>query len=304
LVAPLTPAQQADVLGRAERDGLSAAEVRREVSKIRRQEALAALAGALPPPGTWETWRRNVRATLADCRAVLKDVIPPESVDLVLCDPPYGKVIDNFGTHTEPPRWQPMLNNDGPFTEWIALAARALKWGGCLVCFCEEDSLRAFREAIEAEKCLEVKRLLVWYKGGGSAFLGNPHGIPAHTTEYAWFAAKGQYEFADPDLRLTNHFAYPAPPGDALIHQTQKPVRLLWALINALAPPGGVVLDPCAGSFSTAAACVMASLESRCRSGLEYQCLAVEQDPIYYQAARKAFNDPLWYSFRLMGAPA
>ena len=37
-------------------------------------------------------------------------------------------------------------------------------------------------------------------------------------------------------------------------YPTQKPLRLLEVLIESLCPPGGVVMDPCCGSGTTAVA--------------------------------------------------
>lgn len=40
------------------------------------------------------------------------------------------------------------------------------------------------------------------------------------------------------------------------IHPTQKPVRLIERLLNLVAKPGDIIVDPFAGSFSTAKACI------------------------------------------------
>lgn len=39
-------------------------------------------------------------------------------------------------------------------------------------------------------------------------------------------------------------------------HPTQKPFELMRYLVTAITPPGGVVLDPCAGSGESGAAAV------------------------------------------------
>lgn len=48
--------------------------------------------------------------------------------------------------------------------------------------------------------------------------------------------------------------ALAATHGERCGYPTQKPLRLLEVLIESLCPPGGVVLDPCCGSATTAAA--------------------------------------------------
>ena len=45
-------------------------------------------------------------------------------------------------------------------------------------------------------------------------------------------------------------------PGAHMIHPTEKPVALLSMLIEATTHPGALVLDPFAGSGSTAEACI------------------------------------------------
>lgn len=58
------------------------------------------------------------------------------------------------------------------------------------------------------------------------------------------------------------------------IHPTQKPVRLLERLLNLVTHPGDLVVDPFAGSCSTAKACV--------NTGRHYICF--EKDPEYYES--------------------
>lgn len=58
------------------------------------------------------------------------------------------------------------------------------------------------------------------------------------------------------------------------IHPTQKPVRLLERLLNLVTQPGDLVVDPFAGSCSTAKACV--------NTGRHYICF--EKDPEYYES--------------------
>lgn len=65
--------------------------------------------------------------------------------------------------------------------------------------------------------------------------------------------------------------------GDAREHQTQKPVDLLRSLIRVVAPPGGLVLDPFAGSGSTGVAAV--------EEGREF--VGVEREAAYVETARR-----------------
>ena len=60
-------------------------------------------------------------------------------------------------------------------------------------------------------------------------------------------------------------------------HQTQKPVELIAQLVRVVCPPGGVVLDPFAGSCTTAQACA--------ETGRHYVC--IERDPDHCETGRQ-----------------
>lgn len=72
------------------------------------------------------------------------------------------------------------------------------------------------------------------------------------------------------------------------IHPTQKPVRLLERLLALTTKPGDVVLDPFAGSCSTAIACI--------DTGREF--IGCEIDEEYYLLAKSRVNERDWKSLR------
>jgi site-specific DNA-methyltransferase (adenine-specific) len=72
------------------------------------------------------------------------------------------------------------------------------------------------------------------------------------------------------------------------IHETQKPVGILTPLIEYSCPPGGIVLDPFAGSGST--------LEAACASGRD--AIGIEIDPAKAAAARNRLSASLLFSER------
>lgn len=67
-----------------------------------------------------------------------------------------------------------------------------------------------------------------------------------------------------------------ADRGDGNTHPTVKPVALMRWLVRLVCPPGGLVLDPFAGSGTTGVACVK---EGR-------RCLLIEKDRTYAEIAR------------------
>lgn len=71
--------------------------------------------------------------------------------------------------------------------------------------------------------------------------------------------------------------------GEGGLHPTQKPVRLMQALIELTTSPGQIVLDPFAGSGTTAVAAKQ----------LRRQFVAYEIDPKYADIARDRLSDDL-----------
>jgi site-specific DNA-methyltransferase (adenine-specific) len=70
--------------------------------------------------------------------------------------------------------------------------------------------------------------------------------------------------------------------GVKRVHPTQKPVRLMiWCLKQLVLPAGSLVLDPYAGSGTTAVACLKAGL----------RCIVIEKDPRYIEVIRRRLRD-------------
>ena len=72
-------------------------------------------------------------------------------------------------------------------------------------------------------------------------------------------------------------------PGEAGLHPTQKPVQLMQALITLTTRPGQIVLDPFAGSGSTAVAA----------QNLGRHFIAYEMSPDYVAICRKRLESKL-----------
>ncbi len=67
------------------------------------------------------------------------------------------------------------------------------------------------------------------------------------------------------------------------VHPTQKPLALVRKWLHQFTDPGELVLDPYAGSGTTAVAC--------CHEGR--RCILVERDPTYVEVCRKRVADAL-----------
>lgn len=107
---------------------------------------------------------------------------------------------------------------------------------------------------------------------------------PVYTRE--WYIEKAKQGVkqlrhpADGKSNFTNVWSFLPPTKvqygkNAIKHQhpTQKPLELMKRLVELTTPPGGIVLDPFAGSGTTAIACL--------ETGRQYIC--IEQSDEYYQ---------------------
>ncbi len=72
-------------------------------------------------------------------------------------------------------------------------------------------------------------------------------------------------------------------PAKAESHATIKPLDLMRWLVRLITPPGGLVLDPFAGSGTTAEACVVEGL----------RCVTIEREPTYLPLIRARLTKPI-----------
>jgi len=199
-----------------------------------------------------------VRVVEGDCLRVLAD-LPDGCIDAVITDPPYGMNWDTnskrfSGGYRHIKRgagrddWRAVKGDDRPFdpSPWLGFP-RVVLFG---------SNHYAAR--------LPVGTTLVWVKRNDAAF-----GSFLSDAEVAWMKG-GHGVYCRRDLSMSN-------VNVARSHPTQKPVSLMkWILDKAKVPLGGLVLDPYAGSGTTAVACVLTGR----------RCLAVEIDPHYAAIAR------------------
>jgi site-specific DNA-methyltransferase (adenine-specific) len=199
-----------------------------------------------------------------DCLQILRQ-LPAACVDFILTDPPYvTNYIDRSGRR--------IANDDN--TRWIFPAFWELHR-----VFKPDSYAVSFYGLGKAERFLAVWREcgfppvghFVWVKRY-SSLVGNVQ----MKHEQAYLLAKGN---PPPPV---------SPPPDVLpwyytgnrLHPTQKPVLSLTPLIEAFSRPGGLVLDPFAGSGTTG----IGARQSRRRF------LLIEKDPAYFRAAQDRLN--------------
>lgn len=196
-----------------------------------------------------------------DCLAVLP-MLASASVDAVITDPPYlGRYKDRWG--------RTLANDDKPDTVMGVYAElyRVLKPDTFCVTFYGYPKLDAFVHAWTTAGFHTVGHI-VWTKPYASSarFVRVTH-------ESAYILAKGRPKKPAHMLDDVQPWEY---TGN-VAHPTEKAISVIKPLVETFSPPGGVVLDPFAGSGSTLVAAALA--------GRRY--LGIELEARYCEIARR-----------------
>ena len=225
-----------------------------------------------------------------DCLELMKD-IPDKSIDMILCDLPYG---------TTKNKWDSVI----PFEPLWEQYNRIIKDNGAIVLFSQmpftadlvASNYKDFRyewiwEKLSASGHLNATRMpmkkheniLVFYKKLPTYNPQFTEGKPyvatcsTHSSNYG----KQKYNITT----INDGKRYPVDiikfNNDRGLHPTQKPVELLEYLIKTYTNEGEVVLDNCMGSGSTCVACI--------NTNRHY--IGFELDPQYYDIACKRLDE-------------
>lgn len=233
-----------------------------------------------------------------DCLEVMKQ-IPDKSVDMILCDLPYG---------TTDCKWDTVI----PFDKLWEQYNRIIKDNGAVVLFGSEP----FSSKLRMSNIRNYKYDWVWERSYASNFL-NLKKQPAKKYETISVFYKKQptynpqmikgtpYEIKNSASKINpsqvklgvkyrtalknNGFRYPSSilkiknNSNAKLHPTQKPVDLCEYLIKTYTNDGDTVLDNCMGSGTTGVAC----------KHLNRNFIGIELDPNYFKIAKNRIeNEP------------
>jgi len=199
-----------------------------------------------------------------DCIEALKPV-PDKSVDLVITDPPY---LVNYKDRSG----RSIMNDDNG--DWLEPAFtqiyRVLKNHAFCISFYGWNEVDKFMSTWKSVGFKPVGHL-VWHKhyASNSKYLNYRH-------EQAFLLAKGRPPIPHKVLDDIHPWTY---SGNGL-HPNQKSVEIIMPLITAFSKKGDLVLDPFAGSGTTALAAM--------KTGRRY--LAIEKDFEYYRSARRRLS--------------
>ncbi len=136
---------------------------------------------------------------------------------------------------------------------WIQKVYSVLKDGGALFIFAA-DAFLSFIIQILAETGFTHRATLTWHKTNPAPNIMRK--TFTSSVEYILYAAKGKPQTFNwlGDNSMHNFIATPIP-SKKYDHPTQKPVRVIEKLLKVATNVGDVVLDPFAGTGTTAVAC-------------------------------------------------
>jgi len=222
-----------------------------------------------------------------DCLELMKNV-PDQSVDMILCDLPYG---------TTQNKWDSVI----PFEPMWAQYKRICK--GAIVL----TSTQPFTSALVASNSRDFRYEMVWEKSSVTGHL-NAHRRPMRVHEdvlvFSDFAPpyypQGLKPYGKTKKRgnngtnfgksgTENYQEFTNYPRSIIriandskpVHPTQKPVALMEYLIRTYTNEGETVMDNCMGSGTTGVACV--------NTGRKF--IGMEQDAKYFEIAQKRIHD-------------
>lgn len=244
----------------------------------------------LPKP-----WYHDEYSTLyrGDALDLLRH-LPDASVDAIITDPPYSSGGSVRSDRTAKPsakyissggldRWAEFSgdNRDGRgWAYWCALwlnqCLRLVRPHGYLLMFTDWRQLPLATDALQAGGWV-WRGIVAWDKTEGAR---PPHtGYFRHQCEYIVWGTRGTSRPAKHGGPWAGCFRVPVRQKDKH-HMTGKPTALMEELVQVV-PPGGVILDPFAGSGTTL---VAARLHNR-------KGIGFEQDEAYCRIAASRLEE-------------
>jgi site-specific DNA-methyltransferase (adenine-specific) len=236
--------------------------------------------GASTPPTPYYS-DSTATLYLGDCVEIM-ETLDDCTVDAVLTDPPYSSggrrenarsIRKSMTRSVEDDDWiRGDAMSTGGFIYLLRLCGiqwrRLLRPGGHALSFIDWRMADTLRAALETAD-MRQHPTLVWDKDrlGMGAIFRNQHEFIVHMSAG---------NPADPQRRdVPNVLRFPpVRDGD---HPTEKPDALLQTLLSVITPPGGVVLDPFAGSGSTLQAA----------RALGFKSVGIEADERYAEVIAK-----------------
>ena len=233
---------------------------------------------------------KDIQLLNGDCLELMKD-IPDKSIDMILCDLPYGTTARN--------KWDCIIPYNLLWDEYN----RIIKDNGAICLFAQLP----FDKTLATSNLQMLRYEWIWKKQQGTGHL-NAKKMPMKAHEnilvfykklptynpqmtvgkpYICKSGKGSSNYREQKSVVTENqgFRYPLDviefKSDKGLHPTQKPVALLEYLIKTYTNESETVLDNCMGSGSTGVACV----------NTNRKFIGIELDKNYYDIANKRIEE-------------
>jgi site-specific DNA-methyltransferase (adenine-specific) len=227
-----------------------------------------------------------------DCLELMKQ-IPDGSVDMVLCDLPYG---------TTQNKWDSVIPLDLLWAQYKRICKGAIVL----------TAASPFDKVLGVSNLRMLKQEWIWRKESGTGFLNAKKApLKNHENVMVFYEKPGVY---NPQMRegfkpytckqgdtksqnygdqsgavtVSDGSRYPLtvldfPRDKAKVHPTQKPVALMEYLIRTYTNEGMTVIDNCMGSGTTGIACV--------NTGRNF--IGIEMDEKYFEIAQKRIQSAI-----------
>lgn len=220
-----------------------------------------------------------------DCLELMRD-LPDKSVDLILCDLPYG---------TTQNKWDSVIPFDALWSEYSRICKGAVVL----------TAAQPFTSALVVSNMKNFKYQWVWKKSRPTGHL-NAKKQPLRNTEDILVFYKSQCTYNPQGTRETDVMVsrtnrgnygecskttrqtvtgYPTTilefASETGVHPTQKPVQLMEYLVRTYTNEGDTVLDNCMGSGTTGVACA--------NTGRKF--IGMELDREYFRVARRRISE-------------
>ena len=215
-------------------------------------------------------------------------MLPDNSVDLILTDPPYGI---NYMSRSKSLPLTKITNDKGDeayelLDKVLALAEKKLKPDRHIYIFTNWQAFEGMAPVVR--KYFKLKGALAWIKNNRTR--GDLKGNYGYQYEMVLYAHKGRrWLFGKRDSDI---LYFDKVPTQYMRHPTEKPIKLLEYLIGKSTEEGEVVLDPFMGSAST---CVAAK-----NTGRRY--IGIEMEPTWFEVAQKRLEQVKEQSYSLISS--
>lgn len=234
-------------------------------------------------PSWLEAMENEVLA--GDCLELLQR-IPDDSIDLIVTDPPYGlgstttitRHGGKFGSSTD---LDTNFHWDQPVEyRWAAECLRVLRPAGVFITFYDRERIYEVIQVAKANGGV-VRDIGAWHKTNPVPQVRKVKWASALELFAILVKGAGRHTFTWEHGYHHNVIVTPICNGrERTAHPTQKPLAVILPMIRYWSRPGDLVLDPFAGSGTTAVAA----------KALDRRFIAFERDPAYVAIARQRID--------------